>query len=65
MLNWITGTPGAAQAVVVFLLGAVLAAAANYFVDRFGWTPRYRSPWRRFPDGGVGPKRRWTARLPL
>jgi len=44
VLNWISGTPGAAQAVVVFLFGTILAAAANYFVDRFGWTPRYRSP---------------------
>lgn len=65
MLNWITGTPGAAQAVVVFLFGTILAAAANYFVDRFGWTPRYRSPWRRFPANVVGPKRRWTARIPV
>ena len=65
MLNWISGTPGAAQAVVVFLFGTILASAANYVVDRCGWTPRYRSPWRRFPTGVVGPKRRWTARIPV
>lgn len=65
MMDLIAGTPDAAQAVVVFLLGAVLAAAANYFVDRFGWTPRYRSPWRRFPANVVGPNRRWTARIPV
>ena len=65
MLNWISGTPGAAQAVVVFLFGTILASAANYVVDRCGWTPRYRSPWRRFPTDVVGPKRRWTARIPV
>ena len=65
MLNWISGTPGAAQAVVVFLFGAVLASAANYFVDRFGWTPRYRSPWRRFPADVAGPVRSWAARIPV
>lgn len=65
MLNLISGTPVAAQAVVVFLLGAILASAANYFIDRFGWTPRYRSPWRRLPESVVGPKRRWTARIPI
>jgi prepilin signal peptidase PulO-like enzyme (type II secretory pathway) len=65
VLNWISGTPGAAQAVVVFLFGTILASAANYVVDRCGWTPRYRSPWRRFPTGVVGPKRRWTARIPV
>ncbi len=65
MLNLTIETPFAAQAVVVFLFGTILAAAANYFVDRFGWTPRYRSPWRRFPEGVVGPKRRWTARIPI
>ncbi len=65
MLNWISGTPGAAQAVVVFLFGTILAAAANYFVDRFGWTPRYRSPWRRIPENVAAPNRRWTARIPV
>ena len=65
MLNWISGTPVAAQAVVFFILGAVLASAANYFADRFGWTPRYRSPWRRFPAGVEGPRRSWAARIPV
>ena len=65
MLNLTMETPVAAQAVVVFLFGTALAAAANYFVDRFGWTPRYRSPWRRIPGNVVGSKRRWTARIPV
>ncbi|MBR2003969.1 MAG: hypothetical protein IJ991_07280, partial [Thermoguttaceae bacterium] len=65
MLNWIFWTPVAAQAVVVFLFGAMLASAANYFVDRFGWTPRYRSPWRRIPGNVAAPTRRWTARIPV
>lgn len=65
MLNLTMETPVAAQAVVVFLFGTMLAAAANYFVDRFGWTPRYRSPWRRIPENVAAPKRRWTARIPV
>lgn len=65
MLSWIFETPDAAQAVVVFLFGTMLAAAANYVVDRCGWTPRYRSPWRRFPAGVDAPKRRWAARIPV
>ena len=65
MLNLTMETPVAAQAVVVFLFGTILAAAANYFVDRFGWTPRYRSPWRRIPGNVAAPKRRWTARIPV
>ena len=65
MMDLIAGTPDAARAVVVFLFGTILAAAANYVVDRCGWTPRYRSPWRRFPANVVGPKRRWTARIPV
>ncbi len=65
MLNLTMETPVAAQAVVVFLLGTVLAAAANYFVDRFGWTPRYRSPWRRVPAGVEAPSRSWAARIPI
>lgn len=65
MLNLTMETPVAAQAVVVFLFGTILAAAANYFVDRFGWTPRYRSPWRRIPGNVAAPNRRWTARIPV
>lgn len=38
-----------ASLLLVFCLGACAAAFANYCVDVFGWTPRYRSPWRRFP----------------
>ena len=37
------------SSIAVFLLGAALAAFANYCADALGWTPRYRSPWRRFP----------------
>ena len=33
----------------LFLLGAVLGAFVNWFVDRFCWTPRFRSPWRPLP----------------
>ena len=33
---------------LAFLFGAILAAVANYLADRWGWTLRYRSPWRRF-----------------
>ncbi|MCF0233834.1 MAG: prepilin peptidase [Thermoguttaceae bacterium] len=34
---------------LAFVVGALLGVAANYCADRFGWIPRYRSPWRRVP----------------
>ncbi len=61
--------PGAMTAIGVFVIGAVLAAFANYCVDRLGWIKRYRSPWRRFPkeikDKGVVPMRVWTDFIPI
>ncbi|MDR2345021.1 MAG: A24 family peptidase [Planctomycetaceae bacterium] len=32
---------------ILFLLGAVLGALVNWYVDRYGWIERFRSPWRR------------------
>ncbi len=59
----------AAQIFVVFLIGAALAAAANYCADRFAWTPRYRSPWRRFPENltneDAAPRRNWATKIPI
>jgi len=61
--------PTELQFFFVFLLGVGLAAFANYAVDRLGWTPRWRSPWRVFPkelvDRGVAPRRSWTCRVPI
>lgn len=34
---------------LLFLLGALLGALTNWFVDRFAWIPRFRSPWRVWP----------------
>ncbi len=34
---------------LLFVVGAVLGAAVNGFVDRFCWTPRFRSPWNVLP----------------
>lgn len=33
----------------ILLLGAALGALVNWFVDRYCWTPRFRSPWRVWP----------------
>ena len=56
-----------AASMLVFLLGACAAAFANYCVDVFGWTRRYRSPWRRFPRAyqSESPVRSWTTRIPI
>jgi len=57
------------QLFFVFLLGVGLAAFANYAVDRLGWTPRSRSPWRAFPkelvEQGDAPRRTWISRVPI
>ncbi len=34
---------------VLFIIGAVLGSWTNWFVDRYCWTPRFRSPWRVWP----------------
>ncbi|MDR1479754.1 MAG: A24 family peptidase [Planctomycetaceae bacterium] len=33
--------------VILFLVGAVIGAAVNWYVDRYSWVKRFRSPWRR------------------
>jgi prepilin signal peptidase PulO-like enzyme (type II secretory pathway) len=33
--------------VVLFLVGALIGAAVNWYVDRYSWVERFRSPWRR------------------
>lgn len=35
---------------VLFVLGAFAGSVTNWFVDRFCWTPRFRSPWRIWPN---------------
>lgn len=55
-------------AVLAFIIGAFLAAVANYLADRWGWTPRYRSPWRRFPRDNSStryPQRAFYDYLPI
>jgi len=42
----------------LFLLGAVLGVFVNWFVDRFCWTPRFRSPWRPLPPLTIKKKRK-------
>ena len=42
----------------LFLLGAVLGAFVNWFVDRFCWTPRFRSPWRPLPPFATVPSKK-------
>ncbi len=56
-----------AASMLVFCLGACAAAFANYCVDVFGWTRRYRSPWRRFPRAyqSESPVRSWATRIPV
>ncbi len=44
--------------VFLFLLGAVLGAFVNWFVDRFCWTPRFRSPWRPLPPLAAAPSKK-------
>ena len=62
-------TPDSARLIAVFLIGVLLAALANYCVDRLGWIVRYRSPWRRFPkelsDKGATPRRTWQDYIPI
>lgn len=57
------------QTAIVFVLGVIMAAFGNYCVDRLDWRPRYRSPWRRFPEQlqvkGALPKRTWVDRIPI
>ncbi len=36
--------------IFLFVLGTILGALVNYFVDRFGWVPKFRSPWRVLPE---------------
>ena len=56
-----------AASMLVFCLGACAVAFANYCVDVFGWTRRYRSPWRRFPRAyqSESPVRSWATRIPV
>ena len=56
-----------ASSTLVFCLGVCAAAFANYCVDVFGWTRRYRSPWRHFPRAfqSESPARSWTTRIPI
>ncbi len=56
-----------ASAMLLFCLGVCAAAFANYCVDVFGWTRRYRSPWRRFPRAlqAESPVRSWATRVPI
>ncbi len=64
-----TQNPDFCRLILVFLIGVLLAALANYCVDRLGWVVRYRSPWRRFPkelsDKGAIPALNWRDRIPI
>ncbi|MDO4587220.1 MAG: A24 family peptidase [Planctomycetia bacterium] len=42
--------PMECQLILIALLGLILGAFVNWAVDHFAWTPRYRSPWRHFPQ---------------
>ena len=35
--------------IYLFIIGTCIGALANYLADRLGWTPKFRSPWRRLP----------------
>ena len=55
-----------ASLLFAFCIGACAAAFANYCVDVFGWTPRYRSPWRRFSgEFAVASARPRSAYIPI
>jgi prepilin signal peptidase PulO-like enzyme (type II secretory pathway) len=32
---------------ILFLFGVVIGAVVNWYVDRFSWVKRFRSPWRK------------------
>ncbi|MDR0391291.1 MAG: prepilin peptidase [Planctomycetaceae bacterium] len=32
---------------ILFVFGALLGAAVTWYVDKFGWIARFRSPWRK------------------
>ncbi|MDO5309067.1 MAG: A24 family peptidase [Planctomycetia bacterium] len=67
MLSDVSHLPLSLLYVVVFVLGAILGAFANYVVDALGLTPRYRSAWRKLPTEYISarPARHWYERLPL
>lgn len=51
---------------VLFILGSCLGAWINWFVDAFGWRPKYRSPWRRFPgEYRQRLKKTWCDSIPI
>ena len=58
---------GNAVLITVFAIGAFAASVANYFVDKLGWVPRYRSAWRRFPRelSSFEKEISWSAKLPI
>ncbi len=58
---------GNAVLIAVFAIGALAASVANYFVDKFGWVPRYRSAWRRFPRefSPLEKEISWSAKIPI
>lgn len=58
---------GNAVLIAVFAIGALAAGVANFFVDKFGWTPRYRSAWRRFPRefSPLEKEIPWSAKIPI
>ena len=69
MPHTIAQEPGLLQLILVFIVGALLAALANCCVDRLDWVQRFRSPWRPFPkdirEKGTTPKRTWSDRIPV
>ncbi|MDR2171239.1 MAG: A24 family peptidase [Planctomycetaceae bacterium] len=46
---------------VLFLFGVLLGAVVNWYVDRYSWVKRFRSPWRR----SVVFKRIWFDFIPV
>lgn len=44
--------------IILFIFGVLCGALVNWFVDRFGWSRKFRSPWSGFPDS-------WKNRIKL
>jgi leader peptidase (prepilin peptidase) / N-methyltransferase len=62
-MNWILTIPMEVRLILLFFIGTVFGALANWAVYRFSWIPRPISPWMR-PHSHAS-VRQWSDRLPI